>query len=169
MGSVLPIFFVVAAGLCVSLVLFALWQSLRFILVSGAAPASADGPHNAARAALLHEKQELLTAIRDVRSEHELGKVSDADSEQLEQRYRARAREVLRELDEQLEPHRGKARALIEQALASSRGGAVAAPSAAAVASSASRDACAKCATANEPDAVFCKKCGTRLRAEAGP
>jgi hypothetical protein len=195
MSMLLPAFFVAASGVCLLLVLLALWHSLRNVL------AGSDGSQRLPRAslsseqrALVHEKDELLAAIRELRFEHELGKVNDADLQRFEQRYRARAREVLRMLDEQLEPHREQARALIEQALAGS-GGATAtriedstaaasaksdataaalatAPSAepagagAGAAATSARAACPECSASNEPDAVFCKKCGARLRPE---
>jgi hypothetical protein len=171
MASVLPIFFMIAAGLCLSLVLLALWQSLRQLLVGRPGASVASAPRDPKRDALLREKQELLTAIRDVRFEHELGKVSDADFGRLEQRYRARARDVLRELDEQIAPYREEARALLERAI-----GAPGAAGAANVASksgivpsptSAGAVACAQCGAGNDGDAVFCKKCGARLRSEA--
>jgi hypothetical protein len=128
-----------------------------------------------AQRALVHEKDELLAAIRELRFEHELGKVNDADLQRFEQRYRARARDVLRMLDEQLEPHREQARALIEQALAGV-GPTPAAPAKADPAPPApatsdapdTRASCPSCSASNEPDAVFCKKCGARLRAENG-
>jgi hypothetical protein len=170
MASVLPIFFVVAAGLCLSLVLFALWQSLRQLLLGRSVAGFASAPRNAQREALLREKQELLTAIRDVRFEHELGKVSDADFERLEQRYRARARDVLHALDVQIAPYRDEARALIARAVGTDA--AAPATSAAAPASSNATTAapvvtCAQCGAGNDNDAVFCKKCGARVHAEA--
>jgi hypothetical protein len=167
MASVLPIFFVIAAGLCLSLVLLALWQSLRQLLIGSPTAQVAAAPRDAKREGLLREKQELLTAIRDVRFEHELGKVSDADFERLEQRYRARARDVLRELDEQIAPYRDEARALLQRAIGGPRalepdkGKSAPAP----VASGAV--ACAQCGAGNDSDALFCKKCGARLRSEA--
>jgi hypothetical protein len=109
-----------------------------------------------------------------VRLEHDLGKVSDADLARLEQDYRSRAREVLRELEEQLAPHRPRAQRLLEQAL----GKPVppnAAPAVTAVEPAASANAaatetaagrCAQCGLANDNDAVFCKKCGARVRSE---
>jgi len=176
MSMLLPTFFVAAAGLCLLLVLLALWHSLRNVL------AGADDGRRVPRAslsgaqrALVHEKDELLAAIRELRFEHELGKVNDADLQRFEQRYRTRAREVLRMLDEQLEPHREQARTLIDQALASA--GITPAASAQADAVPAVPDGpakndapdprapCPSCSASNEPDAVFCKKCGTRLRA----
>jgi hypothetical protein len=176
MSMLLPTFFVAAAGLCLLLVLLALWHSLRHVLAGGGAGrrvprASLSG----AQRALVHEKDELLAAIRELRFEHELGKVNDADLQRFEQRYRARARDVLRMLDEQLEPHREQARALIEQALAGVGATPAAADEADAVpAAPAESDApdarasCPSCSASNEPDAVFCKKCGARLRAENG-
>ena len=129
-------------------------------------------PHDPQRAALLREKQELLTAIRDVRAEHELGKVSAADFERLEQGYRARARDVLRELEAQVAPHREQARMLLQSALAAPGDGAGAERRSAAAQSAAAADTarvgCASnAAPATNRDALFCKKCGARLRNEA--
>jgi hypothetical protein len=178
MGDVLPTLLVIAVGLCLSLVLLALWQSLRGLLAhvqDGPARAPAA---SAARAALQHEKDELLAAIRELRFEHELGKVSAADFARLEQRYRTRARDVLRELDEQIAPHRARAAQLLEQALASGAAAEVAAsqaatrePGAAATGAAAPVSAhraasCAQCGTENDADALFCKKCGRRMRDE---
>src|SRR5690349_2107160 len=117
MASALPTVFVVLAGICLALVLFQLWQSLRIVLTRGQAAPSASAHRHSGREKLLREKEELLLAIRDVRSEQELGKLSLADSQQLEQRYRARARDVLRDLDQQLAPHRERAQSMLEQAL----------------------------------------------------
>ena len=174
MAKLLPTYFVAAAGLCLVLVLLALWHSLRHVLAG--AEARAGSPRQLPRAtlsgaqrALVHEKDELLAAIRELRFEHELGKVNDADLQRFEQRYRARARDVLRMLDEQLEPHREQARALIDQALAGSNETAVPADASTVTAASdapPARAACASCGASNEPDAVFCKKCGARGRAE---
>jgi hypothetical protein len=160
MADVLPTLLVIAVGLSLSLVLLALWQSLRGLLAH-----VQDGPArtpaaSAARAALQREKDELLAAIRELRFEHELGKVSDADLARLEQRYRTRARDVLRELDEQIAPHRARAAQLLEQASSSS---ALAPAASQPVTTDAS---CAHCGTANDADAQFCKKCGRRMRGE---
>jgi hypothetical protein len=187
---------VIIVGLCLTMVLFALWHSLRGLLAhtrDGARPPTV----SSARAALLREKDELLAAIRELRFEHELGKVSDADFERLEQRYRVRARDVLRELDEQIAPYRARAEELLAQARAAENGAehtaaakakdapAVAAeaplvpaakpnaaPEAARSAGSTSPPrsasaACAQCGTSNDADALFCKKCGRRMHDEA--
>jgi hypothetical protein len=184
MASALPSLFVALAGLCLALVLFQLWQSLRILLARGKALrlTSAPGHAHAGREALLREKDELLTAIRDVRSEHDLGKLSAADSQQLEQRYRTRARDVLRNLDEQLAPYRERARALLEEtppgagdaARAGESNPAQAAAEKSAGESKPARAAgekerlkCAACGSSNDTDAVFCKKCGARVAAGA--
>jgi ribosomal protein L40E len=165
MSNALPLFFVIAAGLCLSFVLFWLWQSFRGLMLLRDTSVGTSAHRDLGRERLLHEKQELLTAIRDVRLEHELGKVSDADFARLEQHYRSRAREVLRELEEQLAPHRPRAQLLLEQAL----GKPVPASAPVVVASEAtlvSPCLCSQCGISNESDAVFCKKCGARLRPE---
>lgn len=167
MASVLPIFFVIAAGLCLSLVLLALWQSLRQLLIGRPATQVTAAPHDPKREGLLREKQELLTAIRDVRFEHELGKVSDADFERLEQRYRARARDVLRELDEQIAPYRDEARSLLQRAIGAQDAQDSEKSKSAPAPIAASAVACPQCGAGNDSDALFCKKCGARLRNEA--
>jgi ribosomal protein L40E len=176
MANALPIFFVIAAGLCLSLVLLAIWQSLRGVMVRSPGSAVGSTPRDPKRERLLHEKQELLTAIRDVRMEHELGKVSDSDFERLEQNYRSRARDVLRELEEQIAPHRPAAKQLLDQALGLRSGASPAGPSGLLAVdapispktegSSLATGTCMRCKTRNDIDAVFCKKCGERLRAE---
>jgi hypothetical protein len=173
MAQALPLILAALAGFALVLVLTALWQSMRLVLHGGAAQdgtravAATGGtpnPRALARAALLREKATLLQAIRDVRFEHDLGKVSDADLERLDAQYRVRARAVLGELDAQLAPYRDKARAL----LGASEDGAPVAPPVPALAPApkATTVACAACATVNDTDAVFCKKCGARMAGE---
>lgn len=165
MASVLPIFFVAAAGLCLTLVLLALWNSLRWTLARGEGQpaASARAPEHAGRIALLREKQELLSALRDLRSEHELGKLSLADYQELEQRYRARARDVLRQLEEQVAPYRARAQALLEAAIGGAPGTQPAPEQASDASRASAAPGCASCGAQNDADAVFCKKCGKRL------
>jgi len=157
MADVLPMFFLVAAGLALSLMLLALWHSLRAVLSPGDAAGVLRSVTNTRRDALLHEKNELLATLRELRSEHELGKLSDGDFAELDNRHRARAREVLRELDEEIEPLRAQARAIIEAALGAGNKPPI-------VSAGAWRDAtvCPACGTTNDADAVFCKKCGTK-------
>jgi ribosomal protein L40E len=175
MGALLPMLFAIAGGVCLLFVLLALWQSLRTLL--GETQGLAGEPEavtESGRRQLLREKDTLLGAIRELRFEHDLGKLSDADLAQLEQGYRGRAREVLQELDEELEPHRAAARALIEQARSNSTKSASAESAKTGTADAAAEPratqatlACGACGTRNDTDASFCKKCGGKLGAEA--
>jgi hypothetical protein len=63
-------------------------------------------------------KEALLQEIRDVSFEHDADKISDADFEELNEKLRAQARQVLHELDAGVESYRDEAEALIAQRLA---------------------------------------------------
>jgi hypothetical protein len=152
-------FFIVLGACALVVTLLWLWQSLREAVVQSPQLMAAAGEGSSAhvsseRAKLLAEKQSLLLALKDLSGERDAGKLSEEDFSELNNRYRARAREVLKELDGQLAPYREQARKLIEGALAN----AGTAPAAAA-----SSRACPSCSVVNDTDAVFCKKCGTRL------
>ena len=180
MANLLPPVFIALAALALVLTLFWLWQSLRLALVHslGAAPAPVV---SAERATLLAEKQALLLALKDLENERESGKLSNADFDELNAQYRTRAREVLRALDAQLAPHRVDAKALLSgvgsrssqaKPTSSAQPTAVAAPaftstSTPATTSADGDTACKACGSKNDQDAVFCKKCGTRMRAES--
>jgi Ca2+/Na+ antiporter len=125
------------------------------------------------RKELEREKQALLKALKELEFDHEMGKVSDEDYQEIGANYRARAVRVLRQLDEST----GDAdyRALAEKELkARLEGrGAKAAEAAATPASEAApvsppsdKLGCTRCGARNDADADFCKKCGNRLRAE---
>jgi hypothetical protein len=159
------------AGLALVSVLTALWQSMRVVLLGGA---QGGGPeptmtHDAqktralGREALVREKNTLLQAIRDVRFEHDLGKISDADLERLDAQYRVRARAVLSELDIQLAPYRDQARTLLGIIEAGDASVNVPVPVPDPPAAAPATTTCTACSTANDPDAVFCKKCGARM------
>jgi hypothetical protein len=80
---------------------------------------------------------------------------------------------VLAELDAQLAPYRERARTLLgltesgELAAVPVPMPEPAAPAPAAPAPAATTATCAGCSTVNDPDAVFCKKCGARMTNEA--
>jgi len=184
MAQALPLILATLAGLALVLVLTALWQSMRVVLLGGSAEdasvratkagvGDAQKSRTAAREALLREKNTLLQAIRDVRFEHDLGKISDADLERLDAQYRVRARSVLAELDAQIAPYRDKARVLLGVTEAGASVPAPApepAPQAQPVEQAEVKSAtaeCPGCSTVNDADAVFCKKCGARMANEA--
>lgn len=165
MPNLLPTVFIVLASTALVLTLLWLWQSLRhaFVHTLGAPPAS--DVISPERAALLAEKRTLLLALKDLEAEREAGKLSNEDYRDLNEQYRKRAREVLRQLDGMLGPHRQRAQQLLAAAASGEPAAAperAPAPVAAAVVQS-----CSSCGLANDTDAVFCKRCGTRLRTEA--
>jgi ribosomal protein L40E len=163
MPNVLPIVFIVLASLALVLTLLWLWQSLRHAFVHTLAAPQASDVVSPERAALLQEKQTLLLALKDLESERDSGKLSVEDFRELNDQYRKRAREVLRELDAMLAPHRDRARSLLSGAAAVSSSHSAPQPAAAQSAA----ESCKSCGAGNDGDAVFCKKCGTRLRSEA--
>jgi len=138
------------------------------------------------RRELEREKGLILKAIKELEFDHQMGKISDADYTEAHATYRARAVRVMQQLD----AGAGSYREIIERELEeriTSKGEAARpvaavpapAPAPAPVPVPASEAAPARapepvpaecaCGVRNDPDAVFCKKCGTRLRAEASP
>ena len=120
------------------------------------------------RAALEREKTLVLRAIKELEFDRAMGKVSDADFDQMAGRLRVRARALLKQLDVDGTAYRD----LIERELAerleeASPPRESVAPAAGAVAdrprSSATRLVCGRCGGSNERDARFCKQCGAEL------
>jgi hypothetical protein len=115
------------------------------------------------RAALEREKVLVLRSIKDLEFDRAMGKVSDKDFAEMSARLRVRATGLLRQLD------RGASyRDEIEKEIAKRIG----MPAAPAVGRNFSSGGTASsgglrcaCGTANESDARFCKKCGSRLEA----
>lgn len=90
----------------------ALWNSLR--VLGGDAPLSL---HEAidlgAPTEQQERKQKVLLAIQDLKREHAIGKISDDDFKDLLDRHRAEAKQLLREMDDDLAPARKKAEELL--------------------------------------------------------
>jgi len=162
MSNVLPILFIILAAIALVLTLLWLWQSVRHAFVH-TLPGATSAVVSPERAALLAEKQALLVALKDLEAERDAGKLSQADFGELNEQYRKRAREVLRSLDAMLAPHREAAKSLLHGSPAS----AASAPGSGSHAASSAAPAavgCTSCGASNDSDAVFCKRCGTRLR-----
>ncbi len=104
------------------------------------------------RAALEQEKNLALRTIKELEFDRAMGKVSEADFQEMSVRLRARAGRLMKQLDAG-----DSYRTQIERDLAKRLGDAGKGPEAA------GGRACAKCSTANDPDARFCKSCGERL------
>lgn len=135
------------------------------------------------RKELEREKQALMKALKELEFDHEMGKVSDVDYQEIGGNYRARAVRVMRQLD--LSAGQVDYRSLVERDVKSrvaARGGkpepkttqpkpeAEIGSKPAADLNGAraieERPSCPSCATQNDVDAVFCKKCGHRFAAE---
>ena len=169
MPDLLPTVFIVLGASALVLTLYWLWQSLRVTFAhvdDGARVALAVGSQ--ARTSLLAEKAALLVALKDLEAERDSGKLSETDFNELNARYRSRARDVLKSLDAQLAPHRDAAKALLSGTPATAATAAEPPATPLLPAQPAAAHACASCSASNDVDAVFCKKCGARLAQEAG-
>jgi hypothetical protein len=111
------------------------------------------------RAALEREKMLVLRSIKEVEFDRAMGKISEADFNEMAGRLRARAAGLLRQLDADSTGYR----ALIERELATRVGHPVESVSVSVPAPAAGR--CAACGTTNDADARFCKSCGARIEA----
>ena len=150
----------VVAGGALVFAISALWTSLRTLV--GDAPVDLESAVAIGAATTEDEKKRrILQALKDLEIEHKLGKVSDDDFRVLSGEYRAEAKRILRALDEKLAPARDRA-----EKLAAARMAQGTLPEEAAETAPAAL-ACPQCATTNEADAVFCKKCGHKLREAA--
>jgi len=160
----------VAAGTALLGTIGFFWASLRTL--SGDAPLPEGVQPHAfwARAPAPERKREALRALKDLELEHSVGKIDDADYYEMQARYRAAAKAVMREMDQGLAPRRAEAERLVKSLLekkgltAPEEGDANDANEADEAGSTASeRVGCAKCGVSNEYDASFCKKCGAPL------
>lgn len=141
-----------------------LWASVRTL--SGDAPLPADLEALSAQHrdvdALGEQKRRLLRALKDLEGERALGKIDEADYEAIAMRYREEAKALMREMDRNVAPALAEAeRIASEYLLAKGLRSDDSDAKAKASASPRARVTCASCATSNEPDAAFCKKCGT--------
>jgi hypothetical protein len=168
------------------------WEALRSALDPESHGDDNDLDHRVrAQSELEERKRAAVRALRDVREEHSLGKLSDEDFRELEARYRSEARAVMQALDELLGDNLERAEAefdkiaaeyakdkpveaaaakpVEEPAARDEQSPAASAkdesPAEAAPTSSANR--CKSCETANDADARFCKKCGEKMEGAA--
>ena len=152
---------------------------------------SSRGLGGASRSQLREEKRRLLRAIKELKFDFEMGKLSEPDFSDVKQTYELRAIEVMRELDDVKRVHpsvfalledRGLTDVLPEGAVkeevadetpAAEEGDAAGTEekSSESVESEDAEDnppasaSCAACSGANDPDAKFCKHCGKEISA----
>jgi hypothetical protein len=135
----------------------------------------AERPSDRARAALEREKTLVLRSIKELEFDRAMGKLSEKDFDEMAGRLRARAMMLMKQLDaggsgyrEAIE--RELSARLQKERVAEARPDArVSAPAETAADSAAhsapAKTTCASCETVNDPDAMFCKRCGTALAA----
>ncbi len=168
-----------------------LWASLRTL--GGDAPLPADLEALAGRSMapsdLVSRKATILRAIKDLEHERSIGKLDDADFDEVASRYRDEAKSIIRALDGEVAPKLARAQQIAlehlrrkglldgvagdpvdatrEEVDRAPDAKSLEAPVVTVVTGGSSiqsgRLECAKCTTSNEPDATFCKKCGGSL------
>ena len=115
MTQVLPIVFMVLASGCLLIAIVGTWLSLRGLFGGDEAEALSQTEASRRYAELLDEKAALLRSIKDLEFEREVGKLSEADFDRLNKQFRRRAKQILRELDRDLGPHREEAGKLLAE------------------------------------------------------
>jgi hypothetical protein len=158
-----------------------LWASVRTL--SGDAPLPEDLEVKALQRhdvdELAERKRRVLRALKDLESEHALGKIDDADYREVVARYRDEAKRVMKEMDGEVAPLIQEAERVATEYLAKRGGGQPSegaahagvdgsprgtASNEAVSRAQDSRAACPSCATSNEADATFCKQCGASMK-----
>ena len=114
------------------------------------------------RAALDREKSLVLRSIKELEFDHAMGKTSERDFLEMSGRLRARALSLMQQLD----VDGGGYAALIEQEVRSRLARRARSASRAVDVATDPKPSvltCGTCQTDNDPDARFCKRCGTHL------
>jgi hypothetical protein len=175
----LPVFFVAAAvvtafaydfGTAILVLAFGVLLGVITILWASVRTLSGDAPITIEEALALsapteaeEQKRAVLSALKDLEYERSVGKIAETDYQELLHRYRAEAKRLLRSMDEESKPMRDRAEAYVAKELGKPAGEQK--PSH--TPSDTKSNACPDCQTVNDADALFCKKCATRLSAPA--
>ena len=106
------------------------------------------------RAALEREKMLVLRSIKELEFDHAMGKLSKKDFDEMSGRLRIRAISLMRQLELDPDGYKSTIERELEVRLKTAR---------VVPAAPVATNACTGCNAANDADAVFCKKCGTRL------
>lgn len=176
-----------------------LFESARALVATGsdAEQSEALAASGRRRKELEREYYILKRAIKELELDHAMGKISTEDYGEIRSRYRERAVRLLRQLDQgetyrsQIEADLKARRAARGLSTASKAATAPASPATATESASqpatapsepaaqpaptppsavvVSQPACSACTATNDADAVFCKKCGSRLGAASAP
>ena len=104
------------------------------------------------RVALEREKMLALRSIKELEFDRAMGKLSDADWQEMSSRLRARAARLMRQLDAGAGYRERIERDLVKRLEKEGR-----------ITKASAERACAGCETANDADARFCKSCGQAI------
>lgn len=160
MSAIIPDIFIVLSAAALLLALGAFWQSLRGLFSEDNWSISVDAPGGyPGRGTVLFERRKLQQTIEDIRSERDMGRLSQSEFDVLDRALHDREREIQRLLDTDGQSIREQARLIIEEHLTrridsdepgrEERAG--------------TPRTCNNCGTTNDSDARFCKKCGDKL------
>lgn len=160
MGWTPPLAVVALGGATLVYAARALWRVVEPL--TGAAPSASGEPETRVPHRLREleqEKQAVLKAIKEIELDYQMKKIADADYREMIERYRTRALRIMGDLSagddyRSLIERELKHRMNALQASAKSPGAATAGSSSA---------SCPDCATVNDTDARFCKRCGQKL------
>ena len=132
-------------------------------LVGDSVASTAEALSERSRAVLTREKTLVLRALKDLEFDRSMGKVSQADFDEMARRLRSRALSLMKQLDQDATGYKSAIERELTARLAGRAAG-HATPAASETAAEVRTIAglCA-CGTANDGDAVFCKRCGTKL------
>jgi hypothetical protein len=117
------------------------------------------------RAALEREKMLVLRTIKELEFDRSMGKLSQADFDEMGGRLRARAVSLMKQLDLDAAGYKAAIENELAQRVLRVKGSQRSGGSERSAASEQQAAVCA-CGTSNDPDALFCKKCGARLLAQ---
>jgi DNA-binding transcriptional ArsR family regulator/ribosomal protein L40E len=145
------------AGGVLLIVIAIFWASVR-TLSGDAAITLEEAIALGAPTAAEEQKRAILQALKDLEFERSVGKIAEADYEELVTRYRTEAKRLLRVVDENLAPLREQATAFVAEQLGTERPAKRSKPP-----KKAEDPVCPGCQTDNDTDAAFCKKCGHKL------
>jgi len=117
MEALLPFLFMSLSALALVMVISFLWASFRTLLGAPHELYVEQSQAMRKRADLLNEKETVLRSLKDLEFEREVGKLSDEDFSRLDAEIRARAKRILRALDDDLKDYRVRAQKLLDQEL----------------------------------------------------
>ena len=117
MTTFLPFAFIALSTVALFSAIAFLWASLRSILAGEHGKYVRQSEATRARAELVIEKDAVLRSLKDLEFERAVGKLSDEDFARLDAQFRAKAKIILKQLDDDLKEHRDKAQKLLDEEL----------------------------------------------------